>query len=313
MNRKIIYIFILLVFSCLLSYKAGQHANQDISPPVIEQADSEPPVSAYKEQNLRITVKPDNLFTVISAEELHHNVSHSTLFHGVKDVSIEIENEIYPLELAIRDNLISTAMLHAYAQQDAKNGLCSYSPESQNGLTQHIYGYPDFDIKFVYDIYETPDGQQHLINDISIYKKGGVIPRYYVSHDRQLIDREDWGLQFTVIDATASNLTLNCQQSAGQQIGELKPTYYYIISAQNNDIDSLKTNKSDYWECPPIILQDECCTRLTIDWTETYGELPAGEYTLWLQVEDFYNKEDIHPLMQNFYDAQDYWIEFSIE
>lgn len=276
-------------------------------------------------QRLRINAVSDSeACELIPASELGRNLYDGITYIGVADVKIEIDGETIALESAIRDGKTTTAELLAYARLDAQNGFCQEDYTSQNGLTCFLYSYPDFDVHIIYDVYETPDGQQHLIEDLSVYSSGrhANINHYFVDDDSEygtFIDWEDWGIQFEVENVTPTVLTLNCIQSGGQQIGELQVDYYYnIYSVENGQtavLPSLQGSGTYTQENlpPPIakIMQDGT-TQFTIDWTDIYGELESGKYRIRLTVDDIFDESQVHPLMQDFYSRQGYWIEFSI-
>jgi len=51
---------------------------------------------------------------------------------------------------------------------------------------------------------------------------------------------------------------------------------------------------------------------LSFDFARLYGQLPAGDYVLSLQIVDLYDEEKAHLLMRNYHDEQWYDIEFTI-
>lgn len=53
-------------------------------------------------------------------------------------------------------------------------------------------------------------------------------------------------------------------------------------------------------------------TELRCDLAETYGSLPAGEYTLVVQIEDQYDPESVTPMVRKFHDKQYYSINFQL-
>lgn len=254
---------------------------------------------------------------VISQEELGDHFSEDMLYSGLSNVFIEIDSETVDLAQAISNGSISVAEITAYARIDAQNGVCYEKFTSENGLSCFIYVYPEYEVKIIYDIYETPDGQQHLINDISFYAPGKSIhsSNVYIDADSQYpysIDREDWGLQFEVLEATHTGITLSCTQSGGQLIGELQATSYSLIAeTSGQQIAPINGNDSDE-DFAVIQIKSNATNDISLCWSNTHGELPSGTYTLVLWLEDVYDISDVHPLMKNFYDTQRYYIEFTI-
>ena len=168
----------------------------------------------------------------------------------------------------------------------------------------------------VYDVYKTPDKKEHLIINIGIYAKGSSAYKVYVDEESKYayrLDREDWGLNFEIVSATPSGVTLNCTQVGGQQIGDLKLDY--IILHKENGFGNYVTADSDQvWlnDGEKVKIKMNGSSTLAIDLAETYGTLSSGKYLLTLHISDLYDKSEVHPLMENYYDSQDYMIEFTI-
>lgn len=247
-------------------------------------------------------------WVTIPADQLGGNFPEDITYKNVSNVTIEVDGTVYPLEEAIRDGLITVEEIFAYARIDARNGLCQEHHSTRNGLTYFIYSYPWCDIRLSYDVYETPDGQQHLISYFGISDSSGTIYSVHQDEEGNVIDREDWGLTFTAVSATPTTLTYQCQHSGGQQIGTLSAYSYCIFTDSMSSLDQLKDSQSSAEA--PLAMNGTC--ENTIDWTGVYGELPAGNYILRLGVKDFYDEEQMHPLMKNFYDHQYYDFPFTI-
>lgn len=292
-----------VVCLCFLSALAGIKIGKTISLPAggSDAADA-------SQRMLRISAAVDqDSSDVIYAEELGGNFDHNIIYSQVKDVMIEINGESMKFEDAIRDGKISTAEIFFYARTDAANGLCVERGKSRHGLSNFVYTYPEFDLLISYDIFETPDGQQHLIDDLGIYSPNTAKQQHYGDYvDEETgyrLDREDWGLTWEPTDASSSGITLDVTQSGGQQIGELTTAYYLLLNVAG------KTDGfTDYVES----IAHDSVTQLTFDWAEEYGELPSGEYCMRLYIDDLYQDTDVHPLMVNYYDQQYYDIPFSI-
>ena len=56
----------------------------------------------------------------------------------------------------------------------------------------------------------------------------------------------------------------------------------------------------------------EGAAEIQLDWADIYGELPSGEYEIWLYIQDIFDESQVHPLMQDYHDMQIYPVEFSI-
>lgn len=248
--------------------------------------------------------------TRISSEDLGRYLERGILYEGVTNVTIDIDGTSMNLETAIRDGFITPAQLFAYPRLDAENGFCTESTRvGKTGLTAFIYTYPDAELWIVYDVWATPDGQQHLIQDFRIFRPGGSkseSPGGYLdleAHTR--LDREDWGITLEIVKISPTSVMLNCTQSSGQQIGQLH-VYTYSIRGDNGSIG--EPIMVDY----NTDLQMNGTTELLLDWSSLYGALPSGEYRLIIALQDVYDYDQIHPLMINYTDYQDYEITFTI-
>ena len=223
---------------------------------------------------------------------------------GLRDVTIAIDETAIDFESALREGKISLAELSFLAQSDALSGLCTERWESKNGLARFCYSYPAFDLWIIHDIYETPDGQQHLVQNITLCEPGSDISFVYNE-----LDQEDWGIEFSVEEASPSEITLSYTQSGGQQIGQLM-TCGYEISRLDPMEPIARLDDAPLQEQMPISMDAK--GSLTLDIETYFGTLPAGQYGMYLYLQDTYSEEDIPPLTRNFHDTQCYWIDFDI-
>lgn len=279
--------------------------------PANAQADAEEP-------RLQISLVEDESvnFVTIPPEQLGGNWDGEITYLHVKDVSVLLDGEYVKLEDAIRDGRITVEELCAYARIDARKGLCRMVSESKHGLAHFTYRYPNFDLCVTYDIYETPDGRWHLISEFGIYQVGAIVGSHYTDLSTPYqydLDREDWGLYIEPVNANASGITLQCVQKDGQQIGGLVINYYRIYHQDTYEAVPIRDgiiSVEQYSPKPAIRLGGT--SEASIDWTEIYGKLEPGSYLMCLHVKDVYDKTKVHPLNQNFYDEQPYWVNFTI-
>lgn len=268
--------------------------------------------SPIGDRYLKITVTPSEEVAcgTFSSGELGGNFTHGMGYRHVTNVTIELNDCDVPLEDALRDNSITENEILFYARQDSAQGICIQSQQSLHGLTHIRFSYPEFDLCITYDIYETPDGQQHLISDMYIHAPETVQGHHidYYNENHQRLDREDWGLSFNILDVTDSGIKLQCTQSGGQQIGELQIGWFYLTMS-GEYIDS-STNEwlteSDY-----ILIPENTTTEIYLDLSKSYGELPDGTDGIVLFVHDIFDEEQVHPLMMDYHDLQSYVIEFN--
>lgn len=262
---------------------------------------------------ISVIVNEDADFTTIKAEQLGGNFEEDISYYDLIDVTINIGGKNHPLDEAIRDGLITVEEIFAYARIDARNGICTENFESNHGLTHFTYAYPAFDLRLTYDVYETPDGKTHLINDFGIYRSGANISSFYPDDETGLlIDREDWGLTFEAASATAYNVTLNYTQSGGQHIGDIIVEYYSLFTASDykfvTRLDGIHT--VDQYQSIPLL--QNTSSQITINWTDTHGAIPSGEYILRIHLLDIFDESTVHPLMDDFSNKLYYDVPFSI-
>lgn len=238
----------------------------------------------------------------------------SVTLYNLADVTIDLGGETLALRDALEKNKISGDELVALARLDAAQGVCNETAKSKNGLTEFTYHYPEFSLHYVYDVYETPDGKQHLIKDLSLYGvKNTPVYAYTFDADGQPIDYEDWGLEFRISEVNSKGMRLTCSQSGGQQLGALSLELALLS----------KAGTDQYEPIDPIIPKGETAvaseinmggiTETSFDFEKTYGVLPAGDYELTLQVADRYDKNALSALTRKYHDTQWYSVAFTIK
>lgn len=304
------FLMILLVLLVMLSA-----CSQDSAPLQVVEATMPPEATELMQDapHLKISLTPeDNAYKALSEELPEDLTEFSISYIGVNNVMITLGNEQIPLEDALTSGRITPEEIIAYAQLDANNGYCYEYPVSTNGLTKLVYNYYDqFDLVVFYDVYETPDGNQHLI------KKLNFCPYYdgrRISFGFGELDRENWGLTIQPAEITPEGLTLTVTQFGGQQIGGLRIVEYAIISrteqeTRRNSDGNIFVNLEDL---PEYRIQMNGESSIQINWSADYGNLPAGDYTIWLNILDVYDESQVHPLMKNYQDLQGHYIDFPI-
>ena len=232
----------------------------------------------------------------------------------IADITIDIDGTTRKLADALQDGSVTVDRLIADARQDADQGYCHEKATSKNGLTEFTYYYGDFRLHYVYDIYETPDGKQHLIADFSIIESHSDVVSYRYSYDENgnCIDFEDWGLTFTISQAD-DVITVVCTQSGGQQFGNLQFSEAFLEKKNpaTQEWESLEDNFN--YDCIGTALTMGGTTELTFDVTEKDKPLPAGDYSLAMQFTDCYDPEEMPSLMRKYHDRQWYTVEFTIQ
>lgn len=308
MFRKIISLILIILFGFTLP-GCSVISQEETLPVFTAPTESAAPDFA---QSPLLSIHADAAYevTLISSEDLNGKFDRGIRYEYTTNVTIDIDGTTMKLEDSIRDGFITPAQLFSYPRLDAENGFCTESTRvGKNGLTAFVYTYPDAELWMVYDVLAAPDGQQHLIRDFRIFRPGGSkseAPGSYLDLETDTrLDREDWGITLEAIQISPTSITLSCTQSAGQQMGQLH-VYAY----------SLRGNRGPIGE-PVMVdfsrdLQMNDTTELLFDWSDLYGALQSGEYTLLVAVQDVYDYDHVHPLMVNYTDYQDYEIKFSI-
>ncbi len=249
-----------------------------------------------------------------TSDELGGNFSEKLIYNfNITSVTIDIDGQSMSLNEALRDGFITEEEIFCNARLDAREGFCEETYESLNGLTNFTFAYPDYNLRLLYDIYESPSGEQRLISEMVVYEKDtGLAPCHLFVDDEtgEIYDLEDWGLSFEITEVSPTGMTIRCTHSGGQQIGQLEATGYCLSS---NGLFLLLNDGFEF--SPPmdnVVLKEDDVTEFTLDWTEPYGQLSSGEYRIMLYVHDVYDESQKHPLMRNFYDTQIYNLDFTV-
>ena len=307
MKRAFGTITVILLLLCALSLGAAVFAADD------DTGIKATPPENLAGRNLKISVLN---YTFDGGETIALNGGNyaSVTLYNLADVTIDLGGETVALRDALEKNRISGDELVALARLDAAQGVCNETAKSKNGLTEFTYHYPEFSLHYVYDVYETPDGKQHLIKDLSLYgTKNTPVYAYTFDADGQPIDYEDWGLEFRISEVNSKGMRLTCSQSGGQQLGTLSLELALLS----------KAGTDQYEPIDPIIPKGETAaaseinmdgvTELSFDFEKIYGALPAGDYELTLQVADRYEKNALSALTRKYHDTQWYSIAFTIK
>lgn len=303
---KTLCLCLALGLTCALGYVLGNGQPQPEPAPV--EAPTEPAGPALR---LQVTQSTSTDWIDVLKEVTEDTNIQVSYCYGVSQADIEVDGERLSLEEALTTGRITQAQIACYARLDAETGYCAQSQETRNGLTHFTYRYPDFNLRVIYDVYVTPDGESDLIDHLVIYPARddmllGAYTNFYDPETGQT-DWEDWGLTFTAVEATATTVTVRCQQTGGQQIDQLSVDWYYLNSP---DVAIPDTGGQSPLCDVPLNMGGE--TTFTLDWTEAYGELPPGKYRVTLNILDHFDESQVHPLMQDFHDWQFYDVEFTI-
>lgn len=250
--------------------------------------------------NLTVTRVGNTDSQIFSPEEIGNNFNQGMSYCGVTDVSISLNSGDERLEDALKNGDITEEEIFFRARQDARDGRCQETFETQHGVTFYNYHYPDYDLWLVYDVFNSPNGKAYPVSQLIVFR---TTPDYHLHpscaftdpETGAFVNREDWGLTFELSDITSHSATVTCTQSGGQQIGQLEVRCYTLYPDTKGIINPPKFETE--------IAMDGTC-QFSVDWSETYGDLPSGTYRLYLWVYDIYDESQLHPLMDDFQDWQ---------
>lgn len=244
-------------------------------------------------------------YQVISPAKVDNQYSGKIVYDGVSNVCVTIDGEAIPLEQAVKEQKCSVEELIAYAQVDARLGLCTEGECTYNGLTKFTYTYPDYMLITIHDVYETPSGTNYTINYFTVTTPQELIPASYAPTDKtgQYMDLEDWGITFTPTEITEKGILIETTQQGGQNFGDLYLTDFYLVSEPDREY------LGETLVILSIPVTMDGTGTIQLDWPQT---MPAGDYTLVVRLEEIYNRDEMPSLMRNYHDTQQYLIPITI-
>ena len=280
-------------------------------------------------QRLTLSVtQDDTAFRHFPAEYFQGNSGSFLRYNGVASVEITLDGESHPLDDAILNGLVDPEEIRAWAAIDARNGICKLDTHSRNGLSHFIYRYPDIcDLYFCQDIYETPDGKQHIFNQFAIYPWNEAPEIYFIdgyedeNGDKHNLDEENWGLTFEIQNLSPSGFDLIITQRSGtnryyasQHLGQLILSGYTVLAMMDPVPESLQNLYVRSFTAD-ISIENNAKTSVSIHFDELEGfpdTMPGGRYKLLLDISDQFNEDQVHPLMRDYQRYQNYSIYFEI-
>lgn len=274
-----------------------------------------PPAAAAEAEAARPQIFVENSdsdteFHEFTAEELGIAFDGKVSYSGLSQVNIQIGDTVMPLEDALKNGEITVEVLIADIRLDAEDKVCRERTASKLGLSRFIYQYRDFDAEITYDVYETPAKGNYIIRQICFYPPGHALNVSHAysddDHPGEWIDREDWGISLKSDSVTPGGMVLECLQSGGQQIGTLHADYFMLFKANEPAAGDTVTI-----DCSTPLTMGGTC-EITLDWSDTYGELSSGDYAVFLLVRDEFDESQVHPLMRDFKSTQYYVVEFAV-
>jgi len=267
----------------------------------------------------------------IPADALDGNYDRGINYVGIKNLTIDIAGKRMPLESAIAGGAITVEEIYAYAMIDARNGFCTETGNSNNGLSYFVYSYPEVcDLYFSHDVYETPSGKTYKIMKFNVYPYMEAENIYYIPTEYDEFgnsfpaDREDWKLTFKIDNISSSGFDIQIFQpdstvrnGRSQHIGEL-----HLVSFRLEYLDTNIPESIQNIDLCSFALQEEnsgieqnIVNTFSINASEIEGfpaSLPSGSYQICLEIRDVFNQDAVHPLMTDYHQSQSYRIRFDI-
>ena len=278
--------------------------------------------SASKEsgQKLKFSVVPTEEIGFIKIpDEKKGSEKAELVYQNLSEVNITLSGKTEPLEDAIRTGKITGAEIFAYARMDAEAGYCKEGYTSEQGLTRFVYTYPEYALEMVYDIFEGSEGKNVLINEITVADSTQSLfdsDSFYVDESSRwgyFLDREDWGLEFTVKAVTPESLTVTYTQKQTQELGELTCEDYIMFAEVEGARDEFVTQTGRDAPGFPIAITSDGSGEITFDWSKMAGKLNPGTYYVRIGIRDNYDPEKVPANVTKRYSKQSYCVEFTVE
>lgn len=278
--------------------------------------------SASKEsgQKLKFSVVPTEEIGFIKIpDEKKGSEKAELVYQNLSEVNITLSGKTEPLEDAIRTGKITGAEIFAYARMDAEAGYCKEGYTSEQGLTRFVYTYPEYALEMVYDIFEGSEGKNVLINEITVADSTQSLfdsDNFYVDESSRwgyFLDREDWGLEFTVKAVTPESLTVTYTQKQAQELDELTCEDYIMFAEVEGARDEFVTQTGRDAPGFPIAITSDGSGEITFDWSKMAGKLNPGTYYVRIGIRDNYDPEKVPANVTKRYSKQSYCVEFTVE
>lgn len=271
-------------------------------------------------QKLKFSVVPTEEIGFIKIpEEKKGSEKAELVYQNLSEVNITLDGKTEPLADAIGSGKITGAEIFAYARMDAEAGYCKEGYTSEQGLTRFVYTYPEYALEMVYDIFEGSEGKNVLINEITVADSTQSLfdsDNFYVDESSRwgyFLDREDWGLEFTVKAVTPESLTITYTQKQSQELGELTCEDYIMFAEVEEAQDEFVTQTGRDAPGFPIAITSDGSGEITFDWSETAGKLNPGVYYVRIGIRDNYDPEKVPANVTKRYSKQSYCVEFTVE
>lgn len=300
--------YVLLAVSCLLLVALAGCGSGKVPEALDSNSEGICEPQFPQNQRLKLTAVPGDKNGVFVTQ--NDGYSDMLGYNGIFDLQIQLDGDQEPLKAALSEGRTTIDELVAFAQIDAKNGLCTMNYDSRCGFARYEYHYEDFILYATYDVFESPSGnlyhKQSVVIESSDFEHPDSEIRFpaFIMEDGKQVDvaRENWGVEFEVLDAGPTQLNMKCIQSGGQHLGQLHMEYCDIRG------DNLPNGSPNF--TVDIFLENDGSTEFTVPFPRGFGELPAGDYEFDFMLRDIFDKAP--ELVRDYTDQQWYSVEFSV-
>lgn len=267
------------------------------------------------QQLLRLQVTPisgDGTGTELHDAEIRQYFNAGVRYTGVSDVQIFLNDNFSSLEDAIRQGKMDADTLSYWAATDAKNGFCIRKQESYSGLNNETFYYSDYNVRLVNDVLETPTGEEYPVTFLTVFDhlgSGEICADLFDPETGISVSQEDWGITFTA-QVTDGSLVVAYTQHGGTPLGRLSIDHAALRDAKGYVYGGVEEkgyllDLGDEMQILPQQSGSFAC--------QLVGDIPAGEYMLYLTVRDDYDTQNIHPLLSAHKPTQSYCVPITID
>lgn len=278
-----------------------------------QEAAGENGITSQQLLQLQVTaISGDGTGTELSDAEIHQYFNAGVHYTGVSDVQIFLNDNFSSLEDAIRQGKINADTLSYWGATDAKNGFCIRKQESYNGLDNVTFYYSDYNVRLVNDVLETPTGEEYPVTFLAVFDhlgSGEFCADLFDPETGISVSQENWGIAFTA-QVTDGNLAVSYTQHGGTALGSLRLDHATLRDAKGYVYGGVeeKGYLLDFGDEIRILPQQS--GNFTC---QLVGDIPVGEYILYLTVRDNYDTQNIHPLLSAHKPTQSYCVPITVD
>lgn len=120
--------------------------------------------------DITVTKVDDNDSQSFSPEEIGNNFNQGMSYCGVSDVYIYLNRTSERLEDALKNGDITEEEIFFRARQDAREGHCQETFETNHSVSFYTYHYPTYDLRLTYDVFNSPNGKSYPISQMLLFR-----------------------------------------------------------------------------------------------------------------------------------------------